>query len=122
MIKKTLLAALLAAGLGGVAAPAAAAVDVYIDLAPPPARYEVVPAATPRLYLDAWLLELERTPSRLDHGHLGARTPGLRLQQCRLGGARRPLAYAAPRLARHDRDGDGVPDRYDSHPNNPRRD
>ena len=122
MIRKTLLAGLLAAGLGGIAAPAAAAVDVYIDLAPPPARYEVVPAPR-RGYV--W------TPGYWNwNGHRHVWTSGTWVRE------RPGYSYNHARWveqdgrwrmerrgwARHDRDGDGVPDRYDRHPNNPRRD
>lgn len=41
---KLLLAALAASAVGAVPLPAAAAVDIYLDTAPPAPRYEVVPA------------------------------------------------------------------------------
>ncbi len=43
--RQWLLGALVAASIGSVALPAAAA--VYVDIAPPAPRYEVVPAARP---------------------------------------------------------------------------
>ena len=44
--RKTLLVALCAASLGGLAAPmtASAEVRIYLNTAPPPLRYEAVPA------------------------------------------------------------------------------
>ena len=41
-MKKTLIAALLASSIGAVALPAAA--EIYVNIAPPAPRYEVVPA------------------------------------------------------------------------------
>ena len=42
--RKLLLAALASASIGLSALPATAAVDIFVDLAPPAPRYEVVPA------------------------------------------------------------------------------
>jgi hypothetical protein len=47
-MRKLFIATLAAASLAGTALPAAAAhVDLFVDIAPPPVRYEAVPA--PRL-------------------------------------------------------------------------
>ncbi len=45
--RKMLLAALAAASIGFTAIPASAEVGIYLDVAPPAARYEVVPAGRP---------------------------------------------------------------------------
>lgn len=45
MKRKLLLAALAAASIGFTAIPASAAVGVYLDVAPPVSRHEVVPGA-----------------------------------------------------------------------------
>ena len=45
MKRKLLLTALAAATIGFGALPASAAVDIYLDVAPPAPRYEVVPSA-----------------------------------------------------------------------------
>ena len=48
MIKsKLLIAALAFSSLGALSVPASAAVGIYVDIAPPAPRYEVVPAARP---------------------------------------------------------------------------
>ena len=45
-VRKTLLIALCAASIGGLAAPMTASgeVAIYLNVAPPPLRYEAVPA------------------------------------------------------------------------------
>ena len=42
--RKTLLALCMAAGSAAILAPAIASADIYVRVAPPPPRYEVVPA------------------------------------------------------------------------------
>jgi hypothetical protein len=119
MIRKIITAALLAAALGGASVPAEA--DIYLRVAPPAPRVEVVPPAR-RGYIWA-------------PGHWDAR--GNRYYWVR--GAwvreRRGFRYRAPRWterngrwyredggwARGDRDGDGAPNRMDAHPDNPNR-
>src|SRR5207237_7232074 len=44
-IRKLIVALVGTAALAGLALQADARVDVYVDVAPPPVRYEVVPAA-----------------------------------------------------------------------------
>lgn len=41
--RKLLLSALAAASIGMTSVPVAAALNIYVDVAPPPPRYEVVP-------------------------------------------------------------------------------
>ena len=45
--RKTLLALLMAAGTGATLTPAIASADIYVRVAPPPPRYEVVPVVQP---------------------------------------------------------------------------
>ena len=91
-MKKILLAALIAGSLGSVAAPAMSAV-VIVREAPPAPRAERVPAARRGYVYNA------PTWQERDGGWQMAR-----------GGWRRG-----------DRDGDGVRNRDDAHPNNPVR-
>jgi hypothetical protein len=44
MIRKLLLATMIATSVVGIATPAAAAVEVFVQVAPPPLRQEAVPA------------------------------------------------------------------------------
>ena len=121
MIKKTLLATLFAASLGGIAAPAAAAVDVFVQVAPPAPRYEVVPA--PR-YGYTW------APGYWDwrgHRHVWVsgrwvrERPGYYYNHSRW--VERDGGWYMQRgnWARGDRDRDGVPNYADRAPDNPRR-
>ena len=118
--KKVLVSALIAAGtLGAAAAPlpsvAASNIEIYINAAPPPSRYEVVPAPR-RGYVWApghWQWNDSR------HGHVWVAGHWER--------ARPGYAYRAPEWverggrwhyqpSRWDRDGDGIPNRRDRTP------
>lgn len=146
MIKHTLITALAAAAISTPAlvapamfTPAAAEVDlnVVIGTPPPPVRYEVVPA--PRAgYVWApghwrwdghqhvwsagvWVPERvgyryvpDRWERYMDNGHERWRYHTARWDR---NGDGIPDRYQG----RADHDHDGVPDRYDSHPNNPYR-
>lgn len=121
MMKKVLLAAMIAASLGSFATPAAAAVNVVVEIAPPPLRAERVPSPR-RGYV--WV------PGHWDwNGHRHVWVKGVWFA------ARPGYRYAHPtwverdgrwhlergRWMRGDRDGDGVPDRQDRRPDDPRR-
>jgi len=121
-MKKLLLAAIAASALGTVAVPQIASADVIVvRTAPPPPRNEVVPAAR-RGYV--W------TPGYWNwNGHRYVWTNGKYVK------ARHGYHYREPswtetngrwefrrgEWSRGDRDGDGVPNRYDDRPNNPNR-
>jgi hypothetical protein len=135
--RKLLLAALVASSIGAVSLPASAA--VYVDVAPPPLRHEVVPA--PRAgyqwvpgYWDwrghhhVWVRghwDRERHgmywhPNRwvehdgrwsLEHGHWDR-------ERFAMGDRDHD---GVPNRYDRDRDGDGVPNRYDRAPDNPHR-
>ncbi|MDQ6684261.1 MAG: hypothetical protein M3Z16_03970 [Pseudomonadota bacterium] len=119
MLKKLTLAAVVA-GAAAFSAPALAR-DIYVDVAPPALRHEVVPA--PRAgYI--W------GPGYWDYR--GGRHHWVRGNWVR---ERRGYVYTHPswanegnrwhynraNWARGDRDHDGVPNRLDRHPDNPHR-
>ncbi|MGV7207973.1 YXWGXW repeat-containing protein [Oxalobacteraceae bacterium A2-2] len=121
MIKKLLLAAAIAGSLGTVTLPASSAV-IIVEKAPPAPREEAVPAPR-RGYV--WV------PGYWDwRGHRHVWVKGTWVRE------RRGYVYHQPQWvernghwemrrgswARGDRDGDGVPNGADNHPNNPRRD
>ena len=118
-MKKLLIAALLAGSFGSIAIPAGA--QIIVDRAPPPPRDERIP---PARHGYVW------APGHWEwrHGHhVWMRGSWMR--------ERRGYVYHAPNWVerdghwvmerggwRHgDRDGDGVPNREDAHPNNPNR-
>jgi hypothetical protein len=117
-MKKLLIAAMLAGSLGSITVPAISAV-VIVREAPPPLRAERVPAPR-RGYVWA--------PGHWEwRNHHHAWVGGTWLR------ARHGYAYRAPTWqerdgrwamsrgtwVRGDRDGDGIPNRYDNRPNNP---
>ena len=138
MLKPTLLAAVVAASLGTVAAPSAAQVGVTINIGPPALRYEAVPA--PRRGYDwapgFWVWRPNRQRHNWVAGSWMRSRPGYIYQQpnwVENGGRwqHRRGAWAHRDIDRdgdgirnrndRDRDGDGVPNRRDNAPDNPRR-
>lgn len=120
-VKKIFVSALVAAGLLGGAAlplPSVAAVDVYVNTAPPPPRVERVPAAR-RGYV--W------TPGYWNwQGKRHVWVKGSYVRE-RRGYTYRPHEWVERdgrwqmQRGRWDRDGDGIPDSRDRHPNDPTR-
>ena len=102
MFKLRLIAAIVAATLGGVAAPATAAqVGVTLNVAPPPQQDEVVPAARRGYEWSAGYWNWDRNRD------------GIRNRNDR--------DRDRDRERDRDDDGDGVPNRRDNAPNTPRR-
>jgi len=134
MLKKTLFATLIAASLGTVTVAPTASAELFVRVAPPAPRVEVVPEPR-RGYV--WV------PGYWDyHGHRHVwvagtwvrERPGYRYEAPRWvehnGGWRMEHGRWArgdrdhdgvPNRYDHDRDGDGVPNRYDRAPDNPYR-
>ena len=117
-MKKLILGSLVAATLAASAMPAAARTDIVVNVAPPPLRYEVVPA--PRVGY-VWV------PGYWDwrrHRHVWVAGHWTRHRH---GYVYAPAAWVERdnrwyyRGPRWDRDGDGVPNRYDRAPDNPYR-
>ncbi len=118
---KMIVGSCIAATLGGFALPAAAhsQVDYFVNVAPSPARYEVVPVQRVGY---AWI------PGYWDwRGRQHVWVAGYYVRH------RPGHYYAQPRWVsshggwrqeyggwRRDRDGDGVPNRFDRRPDNPR--
>lgn len=133
MLKKTLIATLLAASLGGISQMAAA--EVYVRVAPPAPREEIVPQPRRGYVWNAGHWEWRRQQHVWVGGTWIRDRPG--------------YTYAAPTWVerdgrwamqngrwnrggrgdrdrdgvpnRRDRDGDGVPNRMDNRPNDPNR-
>lgn len=143
--RKLLLAALAISSMGVLPLPASAAVGIYIDVAPPQLRHEVMPAARPGFvwqtgYWDwragrhhwvkgYWVKERRGMywhPNRweqrdgrwaLERG----RWDRERWADNRRGAIGDRDRDGVPNLVDRDRDGDGVPNRRDRAPDNPRR-
>jgi hypothetical protein len=123
MMRKLIFGSLVAATLGSLALPAAARanVDLVLNFGPPPVQYEVVPA--PR-YGFVWV------PGYWDWrygrhywvaGHYVRHRPGYVFQPARWVDYGGRWYYHRPAWRAWDRDGDGVPNRYDRFPDNPYR-
>ncbi len=119
-MRKLIVGGCIAATLG-LALPAAARghVDFFVNVAPPPVRYEVVPA--PRVGR-AWVPGYWEWRGR-GHvwvaGHYVAQRPGYYYEQPRWVSTHRGWHHVNGGW-RHDRDGDGVPNRFDRRPDDPR--
>ncbi len=119
-IRKTTFAATLALlSLGTLATlPTAAQAQVIVQVAPPPPRFERVPPPRPGY---VW------APGRWEWRHNRHVWVGGSYMRGRPGYAYRAPAWEqrgdrwAMRPGGWDRDGDGVPNRYDRRPNDPRR-
>jgi hypothetical protein len=121
MFRRTLVIALMAASMGSITGPATAAVQVYLDTAPPALRVETVPA--PR-HGYVWVPGYW---SAHKHKYVWVKGTWVR--------ARPGYTYHSPRWVEHegrwamesgrwahgDRDHDGVPNAVDHQPDNPRR-
>jgi len=116
-LKRTLLGLIVASSFGVIAVPAQA--EIIVSVAPPEPRYERVPSYERRGH--TWEAGHWRWNGRRHvwvAGHWERNRSG--------------RVYIAPRweerdgrwvynARRWDRDGDGVPNRFDSRPNNPNR-
>lgn len=121
-LRKTAVTAIIAATMGLAAIPATSvAADVYLRVAPPAPRVEVVPA--PRAgYL--WVPGYWDARGHRHHwvkGHYERERRGYRFSEPRWVERDNRWYIERPRWQRGDRDRDGVPNRMDRAPNNPNR-
>ena len=121
IMTKLLITAMLMASLGGVATSAVAATSVYVQVAPPSPRQEVVPAHRPGY---VWAPGYWDWRGNRHVWHAGSWVPA------RNGYHYRPTRWMERDgrwemqrggWARGDHDHDGVPNSVDRHPNDPRR-
>jgi hypothetical protein len=115
-LKNVLLGLLVASSFGATALPAQA--EIIVNIAPPPLRVEPVPAPRAGYVWEAGYWRWNGNRHVWVAGHWERHRAG--------------YIYHAPQWVEHDgrwtfqsrrwdRDGDGVPDRVDRHPNNPNR-
>ena len=119
MIRKLMLAAILAGSLGTIATTAAAV--IYVRVAPPEPRVEVVPQPRRNYTWSAGHWEWQNRQHVWVSGKWLKDRRGYRYNQAAW--AERDGRWYMTRGAwqRGDRDGDGVPNRLDRAPNNPNR-
>jgi hypothetical protein len=132
--QKLLLASLAAASIGLMPVPASADVGIYLDLAPPAPRYEVVPAPRAGYVWAPGYWSWRDGRHAWVAGHWIRERRGMywhpdRWEQSEGRWAFKRGAWDRERFAENryehrstrDRDGDGVPDRFDRAPDNPHR-
>jgi hypothetical protein len=119
MFKKLLVAAMFASAVGTVAAPAAAA--VYVQVAPPPLRTEPVPGPRRGHVWVPGYWEWRHHRHVWVPGHYVVSRPGYRYVGPTWVDRGGRWYFERGGWRRGDRDGDGVPNRYDRHPNDPTR-
>ena len=120
MIRRTLLAAMLASAIGSLAAPAGAV--IIVREGPPRAREEVVPAPRSGYVWANGHWQWRNGRHRWIAGRWIRERPGYRYRQPEW--IERDGRWSLNRgtwRRRGDRDGDGVPNRMDQAPDNPRR-
>ncbi len=120
-MKKLILTGLVAATLAASALPAAARTDIIVNVAPPPVRYEIAPG--PRVG-HAWVPGYWVWRGHRHHwvaGHWVRHRPGYVYAPARWVEHGGRWHYYRPVWNRRDRDGDGVPNRFDRAPDNPYR-
>ena len=121
--RKSLLVVLCVASLGLVSAPltASAAAAIYLNVEPPPARHETVPAPR-RGYLwvpGYWNAKGNRHVWQI--GHWERQRTGYYFTQPKWTQRDNRWQLERGRWNRGDRDGDGVPNVVDRAPNDPTR-
>lgn len=120
-LRKTAMAAIVAATVGFAVIPAtSAAADVYYRVAPPAPRVEIVPAARAGHIWAPGYWDLRGHRHHWVRGHYERERRGYRFSEPRWAERNGRWHLERPRWAR-DRDGDGVPNGLDRHPNNPNR-
>jgi hypothetical protein len=129
--RKLLLGALVASAIGVIPVTASAAVGVYVDVAPPAPRYEVVPAPRAGFIWAPGYWDWSGGHYHWKRGHWMREHRGQywhpdRWEQ-RDGhwvherGSWNRERWNGERVAERDRDHDGVPNRLDRAPDNPYR-
>ena len=121
MIRKSVIAAVLASSLAGVAGSGFAA-DFGFRHAPPAARAEVVPAARPGyVWVPGYWDYNNGHRYQWMNGHYVRERRGYHYEQSHWVQRNGRWHLERGGFRRGDRDGDGVPNRYDRRPDNPRR-
>ncbi len=119
-MKKLILGSLVAAALGGLSIPAAARtnVDFYLNFGPPVAPYEVVPPPRVGYVWVPGFWDWRYSRHHWVRGHWVRARPGYYYEPARW--IPRDGRYYYRRGGWRDYDHDGVPNRYDRAPYNPR--
>ena len=122
MFRKTLIAALCAASVGAmfVPMPASAEVTIFFNTAPPPNRYEVIPAPRAGYLWSPGYWNAKNNRHVWQSGHWERERHGYHYVQPTWK-ERNSWQLEHGRWNKGDRDGDGVPNSRDRAPDNPRK-
>jgi len=123
MMKKLVVAGMVAAALGSAsfAASARSSVELFVNVPPPAPLVEVVPAPRAGFVWVPGFWEWRHHHHYWVRGHYVRYRPGFVYEPARWVDRGGGWYYTAPGWRAHDRDGDGVPNRYDRYPDNPYR-
>jgi len=118
-MRKLILGSLVAATLTGMSLPAAArsSVDFYVNFAPPVAQAEYIPAPRAGYVWVPGYYDWRHSRYHWVKGHWVRHRPGHHYEPARWEHRNGRYHYRA--AGWRDADRDGVPNRYDSAPNNP---
>ena len=119
--RKSLLAVLIASSLGAVSLPALAHTEIFFTTPPPPARIEVVPAPRNGYIWAPGYWHANGNKHAWRAGHWERHRVGYHYVEPRWVERKNGWAFERSRWNRGDRDGDGIPNSLDRHPDNPRR-
>ena len=122
-LRNALLAGLCMASVAGIALPitASAATTVYFSVAPPPARYEVVPAPRHGYQWAPGYWNAKGKNHVWQKGHWERDRPGHYYAQPTWTQHDKGWQFESGRWNKGDRDHDGVPNTADRAPDNPTR-
>ena len=121
--RKSLLVGLCAATLAVAAAPMTASADVavYFNSAPPPARYEAVPAPRQGYVWSSGYWNAQNNKHVWQAGHWERERHGYYMTQPSWSQHEDKWQLQRGHWTKGDRDGDGVPNAVDRAPDNPNR-
>lgn len=121
--RKSLLAVLCVASLGAVSLPLTAIADtrIYLNSAPPPPRYEAVPAARKGYLWVPGYWNVRNNRHAWQAGHWERHRTGYHYIEPAWTQHDNRWALQRGRWNKGDRDGDGVPNAVDRRPDNPNR-
>jgi hypothetical protein len=122
-MRKLIVGSLIAAALGTASIPAAARteVDFFVNVPPPALRYEPVPAPRAGWVWVPGFWDWRQGRHFWVRGHYVRHRPGYYYEPARWVDEGGRYSYHRPGWRPGDRDGDGVPNRYDRYPDNPYR-
>jgi hypothetical protein len=120
--RKSILAGICAVSLGAISVPlTASATTVYLNIAPPEARYEAVPAPRAGYVWSSGYWDAKNDKHVWRKGHWEQERHGYHYAQSTWTQHENGWKLERSHWNKADRDGDGVPNNVDRAPDNPNR-